>query len=519
MAQKNYGTCVRHMAPPPPRWWDAPLPDCEAFGHLCTAVARGAVAAGESGTTGGGRGLFATSGVKKGDVIFVESPALLLQDPCNRAGVRACAFCHAFLRRGADECECAQGCGEGYCDTRCRDRHMARGHRVLCVGPLDSWEHPLAALKLAAARDEQGDGNLALLTEMCGRCFAAPAAPPAPDVSTSGGDGDNPAPDAAAAAGGGGGTAVDHAAAHSATTTTTTKTSFETSPLAAASLHWFVRGAWWDHGAGLSGGNERRSALEPLCEKYAALLAPAMRAAAEARTCDPEAAAALLPSGGDGGGGLVSARGVAELAGLLVRNQLSVVVESPQVRLARELLRRERHRRSMPARSNHPNAGRDGGGAGDDDKDENENEDDRLKEDASALEAELVASGALLPRQPLEGAAADVTSSVPNPSSSSSSLPPDSPPPSVLLAAAQAAFPSFDGAGLFPLVCLMNHSCEPNVEVWFDDGGRGVGAVCRVVAMKNIALGDELRHSYIDPDRPAQLRAVGLNTSVPRHDS
>jgi len=44
---------------------------------------------------------------------------------------------------------------------------------VLCVGPLDSWEHPLAALKLAAALDEHDDGNLALLTEMCGRSGSA----------------------------------------------------------------------------------------------------------------------------------------------------------------------------------------------------------------------------------------------------------------------------------------------------------------------------------------------------------
>jgi hypothetical protein len=103
------------------------------------------VAAGASGTTeGGGRGLFATTTVQKGAVIFVERPALLLQDPRNRAGVRACAFCHAFLlpRRGdaaEEECECTQGCGEAYCDVRCRDQHMARGHGVLCVGPLDSW--------------------------------------------------------------------------------------------------------------------------------------------------------------------------------------------------------------------------------------------------------------------------------------------------------------------------------------------------------------------------------------------
>ena len=72
-------------------------------------------------------------------------------------------------------CACAWGCGERYCDERCRDEHALRGHRVLCVGPLDSWEHPIAALKLEAAQDEHGDGVLALVVEAC-----ADASPPRP---------------------------------------------------------------------------------------------------------------------------------------------------------------------------------------------------------------------------------------------------------------------------------------------------------------------------------------------------
>ena len=81
-------------------------------------------------------------------------------------------------------CACAWGCGERYCDERCRDEHARRGHRVLCVGPLDSWEHPIAALKLEAAQDEHGDGVLALVVEACARCLSAgvliPSSSPSP---------------------------------------------------------------------------------------------------------------------------------------------------------------------------------------------------------------------------------------------------------------------------------------------------------------------------------------------------
>jgi hypothetical protein len=120
-------------------WWDAPLPPAAAFGALCDAAAAAAppaVAAGESSSTGGGRTLLACAAFRKGAVVLTERPVLLVQDPSNRASVKTCAFCHAFLRRpsavdpaagpegveaaASAECECTQGCGEGYCDARCR---------------------------------------------------------------------------------------------------------------------------------------------------------------------------------------------------------------------------------------------------------------------------------------------------------------------------------------------------------------------------------------------------------------
>ena len=85
-----------------------------------------------------------------------------------------------------------------------RDEHARRGHRVLCVGPLDSWEHPIAALKLEAAQDEHGDGVLALVVEACARCLSAASSSRAVELALS----LDPALDA----------------------------------LVAANLHWFVRG-------------------------------------------------------------------------------------------------------------------------------------------------------------------------------------------------------------------------------------------------------------------------------------
>ena len=72
-------------------WWDDPLPDAGAFDAQCASVG-GRVHAGKSATTGGGRALFATAHAAKGEIIFRESPALILQDAGNRPGARACAL-------------------------------------------------------------------------------------------------------------------------------------------------------------------------------------------------------------------------------------------------------------------------------------------------------------------------------------------------------------------------------------------------------------------------------------------
>ena len=50
------------------------------------------------------------------------------------------------------------------------------------------------------------------------------------------------------------------------------------------------------------------------------------------------------------------------------------------------------------------------------------------------------------------------------------------------------------GTGHYPTIALMNHSCDPNLEWRFTDGS----ATIEMIALKPIAVGDELRISYID---------------------
>ena len=366
-------------------WWDDPPPDATSFDTLC-AKSGGRVRAGESATTGGGRALFATAPVAKGEMIFRESPALLLQDPANRPLARSCARCHSMLRGAPNETACAQGCGEGYCDERCRVAHVEQGsHGLLCVGPIDSWEHPLAALKLACARDDDGDGHLALIAEMCARCIVSAAR--RGDASSSG----------ASSSSSGASTAVAAA-------------------LDDANLRTYVAGAVWDW-TGASGGDGARAR----CEAHARMIREAM-ASHEGKLRGAEA---LM----DPASGVVGARGVAELAGVLARNSLAVAVES-----------------SAPS-----------------------------------------------------SAPASAPASAPGDASTSNDASPS---------AERGA--RYEGCGLFPLTCLMNHSCEPNAEVRFEDAGPGAGVVSAVYALREIRPHEEVRHSYVDEQRPVFLRAADL---------
>eukprot|EP00124_Ichthyophonus_hoferi_P000148 Ihof_evm12s5 gene=Ihof_evmTU12s5 len=129
-----------------------------------------------------GKGLFTVTGFKQGDCILQEAPLVAIQ--CNRDDLVTCASCfkpigsvqlqmdiasrecsrndvmdHESWDMGVDMDEaklteviipCPLGCGEYYCSVECCERDFAQGHRLLCVGPLDSTDHPLYQFKAHA---------------------------------------------------------------------------------------------------------------------------------------------------------------------------------------------------------------------------------------------------------------------------------------------------------------------------------------------------------------------------------
>ncbi|TDH66174.1 hypothetical protein CCR75_008466 [Bremia lactucae] len=70
---------------------------------------------------------------------------------------------------------------------------------------------------------------------------------------------------------------------------------------------------------------------------------------------------------------------------------------------------------------------------------------------------------------------------------------------------ASLGFPSVEGTALFPIICTMNHSCDPNCTVMYTQNGNG-----HVVAIRDIQQGEELCICYIDIDMDVQMREANL---------
>ncbi|KAG6965014.1 hypothetical protein JG687_00005659 [Phytophthora cactorum] len=66
-------------------------------------------------------------------------------------------------------------------------------------------------------------------------------------------------------------------------------------------------------------------------------------------------------------------------------------------------------------------------------------------------------------------------------------------------------YPSIEGTALFPIICTMNHSCDPNCTVLYTKNGDG-----HVVAIRDIQKGEELCICYIDVDMDVQMREINL---------
>ncbi|KAF1325362.1 Histone-lysine n-methyltransferase atxr2, partial [Globisporangium splendens] len=68
-----------------------------------------------------------------------------------------------------------------------------------------------------------------------------------------------------------------------------------------------------------------------------------------------------------------------------------------------------------------------------------------------------------------------------------------------------SGFLGVEGTALFPIVCTMNHSCEPNCTVLYTKDGNA-----HVVAVRDIQKGEELCICYIDIDDDVHTRQVNL---------
>lgn len=70
-------------------------------------------------------------------------------------------------------------------------------------------------------------------------------------------------------------------------------------------------------------------------------------------------------------------------------------------------------------------------------------------------------------------------------------------------------FPPLDGTAFYLLTCKINHSCEPNVCIYYEcDEMNGLQA--KMVALKDIIAGEELVQSYIDQSRSKSQRQSDL---------
>lgn len=74
---------------------------------------------------------------------------------------------------------------------------------------------------------------------------------------------------------------------------------------------------------------------------------------------------------------------------------------------------------------------------------------------------------------------------------------------------ADTMFPPLDGTGFFMTTCKINHSCDPNVFVQYNQDPY-LGLVLELVALKDIEEGEELVQSYIDQHLPTEKRQKAL---------
>jgi hypothetical protein len=128
-----------------------------------------------------GRYLVTKRGWKKGDVLWMEPPCVALQSLPNVGDLEVCGRCFKAvgtfeeqMRRALktpdvplllhddrehlispEQVACEWGCGVRYCSPQCARQDMEAGHALLCVGPLQSDQHPLLLFKRYAMQHNE----------------------------------------------------------------------------------------------------------------------------------------------------------------------------------------------------------------------------------------------------------------------------------------------------------------------------------------------------------------------------
>ena len=480
-----------------------------------------------SALKGRGNGVSAARALRAGETLWAESPLASTQTAENALRVLACAACHRSvgaiepqLRLAAGRCDAFEaaamagtngiprdggneryppcpfsalpgfeaargiprlapcrnrgktGCPAVYCSPECLVRHAARGHDVACCGagfkadlkPAEGNEasaRRAAAVAAAAFRRDCGHhDNLALAAELVGAIAERLRAGDA-------------------------------------------------WPEATKACRGLVGGAWWD----VSGEDdaEARERLRRVAARSAALLSSSARAAAAAARAELESLESLSVSGdasadaSDSLGHIAASRasagtlafvpevlerlgrdGFGHLLGVCDLNQWSLRVDGPMRGVTRELLR----------------------------VDENDGADaTRATLDALlplALEAqERRDAEDLAAGRPRWGGDEEADDDASSRSDDTGEIRIDETSDAEdLYDVSRRLFPMFTGQALFPLLCLVNHSCEPSATTRYSSWkGR---TMVRVEALRDVAEGEELCVSYIDETEPVAERAKAL---------
>lgn len=446
-----------------------------------------------------GRGAFALRSFAAGDVVMKELPFVAMQDVPNRHRAWTCGHCFTFLQSlegqfrwhqkqiqtilGGQEravastpeeeevvggerflqtevVECWHACGELYCSERCRNEAFAEHHEVLCVGRVDSVQHPLVVFKehaiahndlfLLAAQtvvrifnnirssSTELDGSLDLgyaqrfLDSFCHRSWLEIMKSVWHDANSEG-EGDNGDGEALKA--------LSDESYYSLRLALFSPPSPFAAPALSAKLQDLFTPDFYLHLLGLLEMNQNAIHIVSPLQTYATLLHE--RLFPSDTTLPPETAAGFPNVSFD--------------PCTISATWQRLMNASKRLRQAEIVLK----------------------------EDENDNDEDEEADRSHGHKSDE--------RHDCKGKSKIETNGGEEEASEHDNR------------SDIHMFPPFEGFGLFPLAAMMNHSCAPNTQVVFKRNRKAI-----VVALRGIAEGEELTHSYIENEQSLADRQASL---------